>query len=199
MGQQSTSRAWTECSCFVVDPLIKIECDVRMVPLCYAEPSFGIFDRWSSYEWFDKSVSKRIAVFVMKHIWESFQNAEGILYMRPCLNSKHKTLMSWILSLGSKLGLQQTNSLPSIRMPNSWHGQHLVCHPVIDGVRNLYGYQPSLAAGVFFSILFTILMIFHVVHCIRRKTWWCMVFAIGCLGASTHPYPISYNSFQYRG
>ncbi|OOO06870.1 RTA-like protein [Aspergillus oryzae] len=66
-------------------------------------------------------------------------------------------------------------------MSNSWHGQHLACHPVIDGVRNLYGYQPSLAAGVFFSILFTILMILHVVHCIRRKTWWCMVFAIGCL------------------
>ncbi|KAB8220790.1 RTA1 like protein-domain-containing protein [Aspergillus novoparasiticus] len=66
-------------------------------------------------------------------------------------------------------------------MPNSWHGHHLGCHPVIDGVRNLYGYQPSLAAGVFFSILFSILMILHVVHCIRRKTWWCMVFAIGCL------------------
>ncbi|KAE8322583.1 RTA1 like protein-domain-containing protein [Aspergillus sergii] len=66
-------------------------------------------------------------------------------------------------------------------MPNSWHGQHLACHTVIDGVRNLYGYQPSLAAGVFFSILFSILMISHVVHCIRRKTWWCMVFAIGCL------------------
>ncbi|KAE8379794.1 RTA1 like protein-domain-containing protein [Aspergillus bertholletiae] len=66
-------------------------------------------------------------------------------------------------------------------MPNIWHGQHLACHPLIDGVRNLYGYQPSLAAGIFFSILFCLLMISHAVHCIRRKTWWCTVFIIGCL------------------
>ncbi|KAB8263179.1 RTA1 like protein-domain-containing protein [Aspergillus pseudonomiae] len=66
-------------------------------------------------------------------------------------------------------------------MPNSWHGQPLACHPVIDGVPNLYGYQPSLAAAVFFSILFSILMILHIVQCVRRQTWWCMAFVIGCL------------------
>lgn len=55
------------------------------------------------------------------------------------------------------------------------------CHAIIDGVDNSYGYRPSVAAGVVFCILFGLSMVVHTVQFIWKRTWWCSVFAIGCL------------------
>ncbi|EAW09655.1 RTA1 domain-containing protein [Aspergillus clavatus NRRL 1] len=55
------------------------------------------------------------------------------------------------------------------------------CHPLIDGVGTAYGYQPSMAAGIVFCVLFGLSMIVHTVQFAWKRTWWCCVFSIGCL------------------
>ncbi|BAE57785.1 RTA1 like protein-domain-containing protein [Aspergillus flavus] len=55
------------------------------------------------------------------------------------------------------------------------------CHPIIDGMDTAYGYQPSLAAGVVFLVLFGLSMIVHTIQFTWKRTWWCAVFSIGCL------------------
>jgi hypothetical protein len=47
-----------------------------------------------------------------------------------------------------------------------------------------YGYTPSLAAGVVFSVIFGLAMIAHTVQFIWTKYWWCSVFSIGAMGKS---------------
>lgn len=55
------------------------------------------------------------------------------------------------------------------------------CHAKIEGIGTSYGYTPSLAAGIVFLVLFGLSMGGHVVQCIWKRTWWTMVFAVGCL------------------
>ncbi|KAB8199279.1 RTA1 like protein [Aspergillus parasiticus SU-1] len=55
------------------------------------------------------------------------------------------------------------------------------CHPIIDGMDTAYGYQPSLAAGIVFLVLFGLSMIVHTIQFTWKRTWWCAVFSIGCL------------------
>ncbi|OKL60300.1 hypothetical protein UA08_04077 [Talaromyces atroroseus] len=44
-----------------------------------------------------------------------------------------------------------------------------------------YGYVPSLAAGIVFTVIFALIMIVHTVQMIWTKYWWCSVFAIGAM------------------
>ncbi|BCR85595.1 RTA1 domain-containing protein [Aspergillus chevalieri] len=55
------------------------------------------------------------------------------------------------------------------------------CHGYIDGFNTSYGYVPSLAAGIVFLVLFGLSMIAHTVQCVWKKTWWTMVFTVGCM------------------
>jgi len=55
------------------------------------------------------------------------------------------------------------------------------CHPYIQGLEPSYGYQPSLAAGIVFCTLFGLSMLAHSFQCALKRTWWCSVFAVGCL------------------
>ncbi|KAE8382569.1 RTA1 like protein-domain-containing protein [Aspergillus bertholletiae] len=55
------------------------------------------------------------------------------------------------------------------------------CHPIINGMDTAYGYEPSLAAGIVFLVLFGLSMIVHTVQLTWKRTWWCAVFSIGCL------------------
>lgn len=56
------------------------------------------------------------------------------------------------------------------------------CSPYIDGVTAIYGYVPSLTLGVVFCTLFTLSLVAHIVQLIWKRTWWCSVFALGCVG-----------------
>jgi len=56
-----------------------------------------------------------------------------------------------------------------------------ICIAQIPGKNGVYGYEPSLAAGVAFCILFGFSMLGHTFTSIRHRTWWQLVFAIGAL------------------
>lgn len=45
-----------------------------------------------------------------------------------------------------------------------------------------YGYRPSLAAGIIFTILFTASTSAHVYQLVLTRTWWLTVFVIGGFG-----------------
>ncbi len=48
-----------------------------------------------------------------------------------------------------------------------------------------YGYQPSLAAGIVFTLLFAISAIAHGVEGTRARRWWQHTFTIGAMGTQT--------------
>lgn len=47
---------------------------------------------------------------------------------------------------------------------------------------NPYGYLPSVAPGVVFSVLFGLTMLWHAYQAYRTRTPWLWVFAVGALG-----------------
>ncbi|KAI9695784.1 MAG: hypothetical protein M1836_006050 [Candelina mexicana] len=55
------------------------------------------------------------------------------------------------------------------------------CAALVDGVHTQYGYRPSLAAGITFVSLFSIVTIAHVGQSTWTRTWWAYVFALGAL------------------
>jgi len=46
----------------------------------------------------------------------------------------------------------------------------------------IYGYRPSLPAGIVFCVVFTVPTVLHVFQFYPRRTWWLSVFAIGGVG-----------------
>lgn len=56
------------------------------------------------------------------------------------------------------------------------------CYAYVPGVDTSYDYVPSKAAGIAFCVLFGLSMLVHIVQFCWKRTWWCSVFAIGCLG-----------------
>jgi hypothetical protein len=59
------------------------------------------------------------------------------------------------------------------------------CTPYIPeyGASNtMYGYVPSQTIGILFCVLFALSMVAHIVQFLWKRTWWCSVFAVGCLG-----------------
>ncbi|KAK3315641.1 cytochrome P450 [Apodospora peruviana] len=63
-----------------------------------------------------------------------------------------------------------------------YHGDLLNgCKALVPGLRNAYGYTPSLGSGIAFSTLFAILGIGHLVRSIQKRRWTSYLFAISCL------------------
>lgn len=61
-----------------------------------------------------------------------------------------------------------------------------------DGMHPVsYGYIPQKSTGIAFCALFGLSMVAHTVQFCWKRTWWCSVFSIGCLGK----FPTS--SFQF--
>lgn len=56
------------------------------------------------------------------------------------------------------------------------------CPAYIPGIDTSYGYVPSLGAGIAFCALFGTSMLLHTAQFCWKRTWWCSVFSIGCLG-----------------
>jgi len=56
-----------------------------------------------------------------------------------------------------------------------------VCVGPINGSSGVYGYDPSLAAGVVFCVLFGLSMLAHTFTSFRYRTWWQLVFSVGAL------------------
>ncbi|KAL4951640.1 RTA1 like protein-domain-containing protein [Aspergillus filifer] len=55
------------------------------------------------------------------------------------------------------------------------------CQAYVEGSSTSYGYVPSFAAGVAFVTLFGFSMVAHTAQMALLRSWWCAVFAIGCL------------------
>ncbi|TVY42392.1 Sphingoid long-chain base transporter [Lachnellula occidentalis] len=74
------------------------------------------------------------------------------------------------------------------------------CHAYSPELRNPFGYQPSLAAGIIFLILFFLSACTHLFQAIRYRKWWLSLFVLGagceCLGwiARTAAWKCSYSS-----
>lgn len=56
------------------------------------------------------------------------------------------------------------------------------CHAYVEGVSTSYGYVPSSAAAAAFVAFFSLSMLLHAGQMMIYRTWWCVVFSIGCLG-----------------
>jgi RTA1 like protein len=56
-----------------------------------------------------------------------------------------------------------------------------ICVAPIPGHTSTYGYDPSLAAGISFCVLFGLSMLLHTFTSIRYRTWWQLVFTVGAL------------------
>ena len=61
----------------------------------------------------------------------------------------------------------------------------------IPGYDGPYGYDPCLAAGIAFCVLFGTSMLLHTFESVRTRTWWQIVFAAGALSKSS-PLPFKY-------
>lgn len=57
----------------------------------------------------------------------------------------------------------------------------LTCVALIPGYGTPYGYDPSLATGIVFTVLYALSMAMHIFTSIRYRVWWQMVFAVGAL------------------
>ncbi|KAJ6182599.1 hypothetical protein N7485_001241 [Penicillium canescens] len=55
------------------------------------------------------------------------------------------------------------------------------CTALKDDLEPSYGYVPTKGAGMAFCILFGLSMLAHTFQFCWKRTWWCSVFAIGCL------------------
>lgn len=56
------------------------------------------------------------------------------------------------------------------------------CFPtLVPQIKNDYGYQPSLGAGIAFDVLFGLALIGHIIQAIRFRRWTSTLFAIGAL------------------
>jgi hypothetical protein len=64
----------------------------------------------------------------------------------------------------------------------------LGCHALIPGYKTEYGYVPTQAAGIAFLALFGASLLLHTVQFCWKRTWWCSVFAVGCISMN---YPSS--------
>ena len=58
------------------------------------------------------------------------------------------------------------------------------CHAYNDQYNTSYGYVPSLPAGIAFLALFGLSMVVHTVQSVWKRTWWSLVFSLGCLSTS---------------
>lgn len=58
----------------------------------------------------------------------------------------------------------------------------LGCHAYNPNIRTAFGYRPSLAAGIVFVILFSLITIAHIVQVGISRKWWYLVFVAGALG-----------------
>lgn len=61
------------------------------------------------------------------------------------------------------------------------------CHAWNPKLRNAFGYQPSLAAGIVFVILFSIITFTHLAQVIISRKWWYLVFVAGAIGKKPFP------------
>ena len=59
-----------------------------------------------------------------------------------------------------------------------------ICVAPIPGRTGPYGYDPSLVAGILFSVLFGLTIVGHVCASIKNRVWWQIVFAVGALSKS---------------
>ncbi|KAL4810512.1 RTA1 like protein-domain-containing protein [Aspergillus unguis] len=84
---------------------------------------------------------------------------------------------------GSKSHLQITDLLaPNGTIPFETRRQlQQGCYGYIEGYGTPYGYQPSLAAGIVFLVLFGLTMVVQIGQSYWKKTWWCLVFVVGSL------------------
>ena len=57
------------------------------------------------------------------------------------------------------------------------------CKAYVEGYDTSYGYIPTKAAGIAFCVLFGLSMFVHVAQFCWKRTWWCSLFSIGCLGS----------------
>lgn len=61
--------------------------------------------------------------------------------------------------------------------------------------RELYRYDPSLAAAVIFSVIFAASALVHSWQLVRTKNWYFIPFVVGCLGE--FPHSITAEAAQY--
>ena len=78
-----------------------------------------------------------------------------------------------------------------IRNPNNCHVDPILGWPYS------YGYRPSLAAGVIFSLLFALALFVHTFLAFRMRRWTSILLAVGALSESA---PANHHSKtnQYR-
>lgn len=62
------------------------------------------------------------------------------------------------------------------------NGLYVGCKAYVEGVSTSYGYIPSEGAGIAFCVLFGLSMIVHIIQFCWKRTWWCSLFSIGCIG-----------------
>jgi len=56
-----------------------------------------------------------------------------------------------------------------------------ICVAPINGNTGVHGYDPSLAAGLAFCVLFGLSMLAHTFTSFRYRTWWQLVFSVGAI------------------
>lgn len=62
-----------------------------------------------------------------------------------------------------------------------------------------YGYVPSLGAGIFFCVIFGILLLAHLTQTIWKRVWWTLVFPIGALSRFSCNVPLcATNTIHYH-
>jgi len=68
------------------------------------------------------------------------------------------------------------------RVKNSYE---VGCHAWNPNVKNAFGYQPSLAAGIIFVILFASITLTLAAQVAISRKWWYLVFVAGAVGKSS--------------
>ena len=79
------------------------------------------------------------------------------------------------------MALFDRSSTPAAMLNNSQRGKG--CVPYDPNAKApTYGYDPNLAAGIIFTVVFFLSMIAHMVQVAASRKWWYSALALGAFG-----------------
>lgn len=75
----------------------------------------------------------------------------------------------------------RTDTSPAATLSNSQRATGCVAYDPL-ALEPTYGYDPSLAPGIVFTVAFFLSLTAHTVQTIQSRKWWYSTFALGALG-----------------
>ena len=80
-----------------------------------------------------------------------------------------------------KMAIFERDSMLAVTLFNSQRAKRCVPYD-LNAIAPTYGYDPTLSAGIIFTVVFFLSCTVHTVQVFRGRKWWFSVFALGAAG-----------------